>query len=241
MDLRGKNAVLTGGARIGTTVARALAGKGVNFVLTYFHSKKIAEKTVAELKSIGVKAFAVKADLSREKEAKKVFLFARKKLGGVDILISMASSFPLTPLSALTEKIWLREIGNTLGSAFFCGKIAGEMMRKNKYKNRDKSRIIFLGDSRIIKGNLYKGRMPYHIAKAGVHMLTKLLAQELAPKIQVNCIAPGLILPLPGKTKLSKKRIADNAGQHWLKPEYVASAILDLLKDNRKTGRIILV
>lgn len=191
MKIKGKTAVLTGGKRLGAAVARTLAEHGVNFILSYRTSKKIAQKTAEKLSEIGVKAFIFCADLSKGKDVKKLFKFALGKFGRVDILIHMASTFRKTPLKDLNEKIWSEEIGNNLTSAFLCAKQASKIMLKQKSGGH----IILFGDA--LANVIRADRLPYFISKNAIRLLPKFLAKELPRKIKVNCIAPSIVF-IPG-------------------------------------------
>lgn len=184
MKIRWKVAVITGGKRLGVYIANALAKRGVHLILTYRHSKKIAEKTAKDCEQFGVKAHAIKVDVSKEKDVKKLFRFALQKFGKVDILIAMASTFEKIPFLKLNEKIWNREIENNLTSAFLCAKEAADIMMKQKSGGK----IILFGDKKVDKP--YAGRLPCLVAKAGVHMLVKTLTKELPKKITVDIMAP---------------------------------------------------
>lgn len=224
MELKGKVALITGGARLGVFVARALAREGIKLILSYRKSRSIAEKIAKEVGGV-----TFQADCSREKDVKKLFAFIKWKFGSLDILIAMASTFGKTPFSTLNKHVWDREMKNTLTTSFLCAKAAASLIHKKGGK------IILIGDAKI-PDHPYRGRLPYLVAKAGVHMLTKVLALELSPKILVNCVAPGLVLPQKNMSPQEKRRIGK-----WGNPNDVTSAILHLLKNDSVTGKIIRV
>lgn len=218
MDIRGKVAVITGGKRLGVHIANALAKRGVHLILTYRNSKKIAGKTAEDCESFGVKAYAVKIDVSKEKEVKKLFKFTLQKFGRVDFLVAMASTFEKTPFSKLDGKIWDYELANNLKSAFLCAKEAADIMLKQKFGGK----IILFGDAKVDKP--YAGRLPYFVAKAGVHMLAKILAKELPGKITVDIIAPTYVHmdeKIPSRIRKLYKKI--------LRPEDIIKKAIKIL------------
>lgn len=219
MGFREKTTIITGGKRLGVYIAHALAKDGVNLILTYLHSKKIAEQTVKDCEQLGVKVYAVKIDVSQKKQVKKLFRFALQKFGRVDILIHMASTFEKTPFSKLNGKIWKREIGNNLTSVFLCAKETADIMMKQKSGGK----IILFGDKKVEKP--YAGWFPYLVAKAGVHMLAKVLAKELPKKITVDLIAPTYVHmdeKIPARVRKLYKKI--------LRPEDIVKKVIKIMK-----------
>ena len=91
MDLKGRVALITGGARIGRIVASALASRGCSLVLTYRDSREVADATAAAATAAGVKAMVLRADATVEPEIVAAIGEAVKSMGRIDILINMAS------------------------------------------------------------------------------------------------------------------------------------------------------
>lgn len=222
MNLKNKTIVITGAKRVGRAVALALAGKGANIVLTYRSSKEDIEKTARDVRKKKVKALIVHTDVSKLDDLKNLVKITLKKFRKIDVLINMASIFPKTPFSEITEKDFDMNISVNLKSAFFCSKLIGEVMLKQK-----NGKIINIADWSVVRP--YKNFMPYIVSKGGVVTLTKALAKELAPYVQVNCIAPGPIL-LP--EHFTKKQIQNVINATLLKrigsPEDIANTVLYL-------------
>src|SRR5207245_11608938 len=104
MDPRGKVALISGGARVGQTVAAALATRGCDLALTYNKSRGSAEESARRARSLGVRAVEVKADLSKPKGAAEAIDAVHDKLGGLQILICMASVYARVPVDGLGER-----------------------------------------------------------------------------------------------------------------------------------------
>jgi pteridine reductase len=188
MNIRNKVAIVTGSAkRVGKAIALTLAKRGANVVVHYHSSVKDAQKTVDEISRYGVKAFAIKADLSSIKGTKRIVDETLKHFGRIDILVNSASIYEKTPLNSITEQNWDRHLNTNLKNVFFLSRECAKVMQKQK-----SGKIINIIDSDIIHPrNQY---LPYTVSKSGLVGLTYCLAKELAPDIQVNGIAPGPIL-----------------------------------------------
>lgn len=236
MHLKGKTIILTGGKRIGMTVARTLAKKGAKLVLTYNHSKKEAEQNVKEIEFAGGKAIAVKTDLTKVKDVASVINATLSNFGHLDGLVHMASTFKRTPFNELTEAEWNEQIENNLKTAYLCSKAAADVMLTS-----GGGKIIFITDWAIHRP--YKNYLPYLVAKGGVYTLSLVLAKELAPTIQVNCVAPGPVLfPEDYSLEIKQREIKKTLLKREGSPQDVANAVLFLLENaNFTTGSCVYV
>ena len=196
MDLAGRVALITGAKRIGAIVAEELARHGVDVALSYNRSRREAEETAARVRTLGRRALAVQADVSRHSDCETLVARAARELGRLDILINMASIYEGKPFAELTEADWDRSLAVELKAAFLCSRAALPYLRATK------GRIINFSDWLPVSGRpRYPGYLLYYVAKAGVKALTEALALELAPdRILVNAIAPGPILAPPEAT-----------------------------------------
>lgn len=201
MELRGKTALVTGGAlRVGRTIALALAERGANIALNYNRSVEAARKTIAEIETKGVRGLAVQCDIARVEQVQNMIRTVVSHFDALDVLVNNAAIYEKTPLETTTEKDWDSHLDINLKGSFFCAKFAGEQMLK-----QGRGKIINFADWAGVRP--YADYIPYCISKAGVIALTKGLAKSLAPNIQVNCIAPGPILLPPDFTEEETQKV----------------------------------
>lgn len=180
--------LITGAARrIGAAIATRLHGRGYRVIIHYQHSATEAAALCAQLNRVrSDSAHGLQANLLDTASVQQLAKDSVARWGQVNALVNNASSFYPTPLGSATEKQWDELIGSNLkGPYFLCQALADEL------KNRGGS-IVNIAD--IHAAQPLKNHSIYCIAKAGNKMLTKTLAKELAPRVRVNGIAPGVIL-----------------------------------------------
>lgn len=239
MDLTDRVAVITGGKRIGRVVARALAAKGMDLVLSYRGSKDEAEQTAADVEAEGRSATIVAADVSVPADCDAIMSHAARVLGGVDVLVNMASIYRSKPFDDLTVDDWDLDQTVNLRSAFLCARAAIPSMR-----TRGGGRIVNVSDWLARSGRPgYTGFLPYYVAKAGVVGLTEALALEVAAdRILVNAIAPGPILPPPDMTRAEVDAVARATPVgRWGGELEMAKAVVFLCETDFVTGETIRV
>jgi pteridine reductase len=185
---------------VGRVIALALAREGANVAIGYHRSGAAARRTVSELRALGVRAVALRADLGKPAEARGLIASAVRRLGRIDVLVNNAAIFFRTPLTTATAAQFDRLIAVNLRSAFLCSQAAARAM------GRRGGRIINIADVGATRA--WPGYIAYGISKAGVVMLTKGLAAALAPGIQVNAVGPGLVLLPKGFPRQSGRRLA---------------------------------
>ena len=130
MNLDGKVAVITGGKRIGQVVAKELAARGMDLVLSYRGSKDEADQTVAGVVAAGRKATTISGDVSKPADCEAIVEHAVASFGRIDVLINMASIYRSTPLSKVTVEYWDTDLNVNLRSAFLCSQAAIPHMRR---------------------------------------------------------------------------------------------------------------
>jgi NAD(P)-dependent dehydrogenase (short-subunit alcohol dehydrogenase family) len=239
VNLTDKIALITGGKRIGAIVATELAERGVDVALSYARSRAEAERTADAVRAAGRRSAVIHADLSQPQACERLVTATAETLGGVDILINMASVYVRRPFDELRVEDWNASLDVDLRAAFLCARAAAPYMRK-----RGGGHIINFSDWIAESGRpRYLGFLPYYVAKAGVIALTEALALELAAdKVLVNAIAPGpIVAPLDTtEDELTAVAQATPLGR-WGGEGEVAKAVIALLDNDFITGETIRV
>jgi NAD(P)-dependent dehydrogenase (short-subunit alcohol dehydrogenase family) len=237
--LTDKKVLITGGKRIGAVVAQELARRGMDVALAYNRSVAEARETAAAIEALGRRAVVIQADLSRAPACAALVDDAAAKLGGLDVLVNMASVYRAQPFEALDEDRWNETLTVDLGASFFCARAAVPYMRA-----AGGGRIINFSDWIAASGRpRYKGYLPYFVAKRAVIGLTEALALELAEhQILVNAIAPGPILApeSTGEDELKAVESATPVGR-WGGEIEIAAAVLFLVESGFVTGETVRV
>ena len=192
MEFEGKIALVTGaggcGSGQGRVLALALATEGADVAVNDI-DLEAAEKTASEVKALGCRSIAVKADVSSEDEVNAMVDRVVEELGGIDILVNNAGfGYPIL-VEDMTAEEWHRTIGVNLDGTFFCSKAVIPVM-----KERGGGRIINIA-SPAGKAMTINGCAGYTSAKAGVMGFTRHLAFEVGPYgITVNSVCPGMVM-----------------------------------------------
>ena len=189
MRLAGKRALVTGGSRsIGRGIALGLAREGADVAVGYRGSRADAASAVREIEALGRRGSAVQGSTDSQADVERIVAGAHDFLGGLDILVNNAGVLKRTPLLEITEEEWDAILDVNLKGYFLVGQAAARRM----IADGTPGAIVNVSSAgqAVAAPNLTH----YCVSKAGVEMLTKQLALELAPhKIRVNAIAPGLI------------------------------------------------
>jgi 2-deoxy-D-gluconate 3-dehydrogenase len=190
ISLKGKKAVVTGGARgLGLGIAYRLAEAGATVVVADIDGDD-AKKSAESLTKAGFKALSVKCDVCSEEDVKKMVEFAASQMGSIDILVNNAGIFPQIPLQEMRAEDFDRVISVNLRGTFLCSREASRLM----VERRSGGSIINLASIDAVHPS-QKGLTAYDASKGAVLTLTKSLALELGQDdIRVNAIAPGGIL-----------------------------------------------
>ena len=182
-----KTAIVTGASGgIGRMIATVFAREGANVVVNYYKSVNEAEDTIRTIKKTNENAIAIQADVSDKAAVKKMVRETLRNFKSIDILVNNAGINMDRPINEMTEKAWDRVLDVNLKGSFLCSQAVANVMLANK-----SGKIINIGAQTGIRGR--KNGANYCVSKAGVITLTKCLALELAPYVQVNCIMPGFI------------------------------------------------
>ena len=237
MTVKGCVVLITGGAvRIGRAIGVALASHGAQVAFSYRTSGREARKTLGDLQRLGSHAMAICTDVSDARSVAALLHRVKQRYGRLDVLINNAAIFPRTPFDRLTEAQWDHVIDANLKGPFLCALAASRLMRAS-----GGGKIINLADWAAVRP--YRDYLPYCVSKAGVIGLTKALAKELAPTIQVNAIAPGPILAPGAMSAQQRTRIAKRTLlQRWGSPKEIANTVRFLIEGTDfMTGSVVFV
>jgi len=184
--LRGKTVLITGAARrLGRASALALAGAGADVAITFRDSAQEARETVVDLSGLGVRAFALRCDITDEKSVKATLKDVARELGTIDILVNNAANYETAEFERLTVRQWDAMFASNTRGPFLVSREALKWLRERKGK------IINMGSLGGLRP--WPTHAHYCSSKAALHMLTKVMATALAPEIAVNAVAPGMI------------------------------------------------
>jgi NAD(P)-dependent dehydrogenase (short-subunit alcohol dehydrogenase family) len=252
MNMTSSTALVTGGAvRIGRAICEALAARGCHVVVHYHRSAAQAKALCRDLEKKGVRAYAVQGELGSAAGCERVLREAQRKAGSLDILINSAAVFHKDTIESATEKKLLSELQINLVAPMMLTKAFARRWREKGRVSRGKGRkergqaavlgkVVNLLDRRIAGND--PSCVPYVLSKKMLAEFTRSAALELAPRMTVNGVAPGAILPPPGR---GAGRVRDLAGQSPLKrqctPAEVAAAVVFLLESDAITGQTIFV
>lgn len=185
-----KTALVTGAAKgIGRAIALKLAAQGFDIAIHYRASSGEAQAVKLEIAALGVRAVTLGADLRDAEAAQALVSSAAEQLGGLGVLVNNVGNYVRKPLADLTVIAWREMMDSNLNAAFYTCHAALPLMRSQGY-----GRIVNLGfagaQNLIARPNI----LPYAIAKTGIILLTKSIAQsEAAHGITANVVAPGVI------------------------------------------------
>ncbi len=186
--LRGRTAWITGGRRIGRTVAAALAEQGVNLVLSYRRSSSEAEATAAAARALGVRAATVRADVGSRESVAAAVAEAGREFPAIHILVNMASVYREVRAGEISEIDWQENISAHILGTFWPVQLIAPLMPPG-------SHIINVADVTSISRS-QRRVIPYVATKAAVAGMTRAMALDYGERgIFVNAIAPGPIVP----------------------------------------------
>jgi len=225
-DLKGKVAIVTGGSRgIGRHIALQLAQRGADVAINYRSRQSDADETLKEIEATGVRALAIKADLSKMPEARGMIKEVHEKWGRIDILVNNAGITRDKSMKKLTDDDWNEVLDTNLGSVYATCSEVLNIMLEQKF-----GRIInitsFVGQA----GNF--GQANYAASKGGIIAFTKTMALEVAKhNITVNAIAPGfteteMLAQVP--ENIREQIVARVPMGRFGKPEEIARAVVFL-------------
>jgi NAD(P)-dependent dehydrogenase (short-subunit alcohol dehydrogenase family) len=243
--LKGKAAIVTGGRRgIGKATALALADAGADVAICDITADDgLLDETKKELDKLGSRSLALQIDVSKRDDAKKMVLMAMNAFAKIDVLVNCAGVWiPGQTLIECSDENWDRVIDTNLKGTYLCCQAAGKMMIEQK-----SGCIINMSSQVGLTPGAGAGAYP--ISKAGIIMLTRQLALELAGyNIRVNAIAPGIVkTDFNAAFWIDPKIEKQTAGMvpigRLAEPEDIAQAALFLASDSSSyvTGEVLCV
>ncbi len=229
----GTTALVTGAAkRIGREIAIALAQEGANIVIHYRNSAKEAEELCSRLTEYHVLCWSVKADFENSEEYETLIKRSVETAGWLDILINSASTFFPNTLKDLNLQSLQKGVEVNAWAPF--------VLIRDFARTVGQGKIVNLLDTRI--AGYDRSHVGYILGKHALYVLTQMAAVEFAPHIAVNAVAPGLILPPPGKDEEYLRWLGNRVPlkKHG-KASDIADAVIYLLKSDFVTGQVIYV
>lgn len=238
--MQGKVVLVTGGAkRVGASICRRLHKLGAGIAIHYRSSETEARALQDELNALRPDSTAMfQADLLDPNAAPQLVRAVVERYGRLDALVNNASSFYATPLAQIDERQWHDLLGTNLKAPLFLAQAAADELRR---RHGCIVNIVDIHAERPMQGHLL-----YSVAKSGLVALTKGLAQEMAPQIRVNAVAPGVIVWPEGEEWQEEERRRKIVAHTLLKregePDDIARTVQFLIADAPYiTGQVIAV
>ncbi len=241
MDLEGGVALVTGGGRrVGRAIALALGARGARVAVHFRTSRDEARRTADELTQGGAEAWALQADLAEPAEVERLFDDLVARAGRLDVLVNSAASFEGRAFEEIDAAAWDEVLAINLRAPFLCLRRAAPLLAAGERRGGKPGLAVNIGDLSALQA--WRGYAHHSVSKAGLLHLTRVAAVELAPRVRVNALVPGAILPPPG---------TDPAGADWRKrgervplartgePREIGHAIVALAENDFITGAIL--
>jgi len=233
--LAGRVALVTGaGKRLGRAVALRLASEGADVAVHYGKSEAEARQVVAEIENMGRRGAAFSAELTDVAAIQKLVQSVASRFARLDILVNCAANFVETKFGETNEATWDASLDTNLKAPFFCAQAAAPHLAKS-----GRGVIVNFADIGGLLG--WTEFLPHSISKAGVIVLTRILAKELGPAVRVNAIAPGTIT-MPGDPPEWQADFIRRAPlKRTGRPEEIADAVMYLIGAEFVTGQVLVV
>lgn len=236
MDLAGRVALVTGaGRRLGRAFAAALAARGAAIAIHYHGSRAGAEALRAEVIGAGGTAETFQADLGDATAARALAGRVIAEMGRLDVLVNSAAVMHKVSFAETTPELFDQVMHLNLRSAFFVTQGAAEELSARGGK------VVNLADLAGLEP--WPGYAVHSLSKAGMVMLTRVLARTLAPRVTVNAIAPGAVLVPEDYDEAERRRLAETTPLQRLgQPRDAVEALLFLVEQAEFiTGQVIVV
>lgn len=241
IQLEGKKALITGGSRgIGRATALLLAQAGADVAINYVQNEKAAEEVQKIVEKLGRQCLAIKADISREEEAKRLIAEVINIWGRIDFVINNAGIWTYGEMGKMSREVWRETMRLNLDAVFYIINAVVPYMQE-----QGGGVIVNVSSTAGVRGEAYHSH--YAASKGALHALAKSLAVELAPYgIRINCVAPGWV-----DTDMCAEVFSDPKFRESVKnsiplkrippPEDIAGPILFLVSDLARhiTGTVL--
>ena len=221
------------GKRLGRAVALRLAAEGADVAVHYNASAAGAEAVCGEITALGRRAVAMHAELRNVEEIRRLFDQVGKEFGRLDVLVNSAANFLQSSMISTTEEVWDASLDTNVKAGFFCAQAAAPLLR------RSKGVIVNFADASGLVG--WPGYIAHSVSKAGVVMLTKVLAKALAPEVRVNAIAPGTITMAGDPPEWEADFVKLAPLRRTGTPEDIADAVSYLIHAEFMTGHVLVL
>jgi pteridine reductase len=233
--LLGRVALVTGaGKRLGRHVALRLASEGADIAVHYNRSADDARQVVSEIEKLRRHAAAFPAQLTDVAAIRTLVSQVVAHFGSLDILINSAANFLETKFAETRESAWDASLDTNLKAPFFCSQAAAPHLAKSGH-----GAIINFADIGALLG--WREFLPHSISKAGIILMTRVLAKELAPAIRVNALAPGTIT-MPGDPPEWQRDFIERAPlRRSGRPDEISDAVMFLLTAEFVTGHTLVI
>jgi pteridine reductase len=236
MELTNRVALVTGGAvRLGRAIALGLAEGGADIAITYNSSAGPAETTCGDIEALGRESLSVQANFNRAPDMQRLVSEIIDHFGHLDILVNNAAIFESGRWDDTTETSWDRHFAINLKAPFFLSQAFTKALG-----GEARGHIVNIADWRGVRPGT--DHFAYTLTKSGLIAMTKSLALSLAPQVQVNAIAPGLILPPPGRDESYLEKKAPSIPlERPGSAEEIVRTVLYLVRSDFVTGDLVYV
>jgi glucose 1-dehydrogenase len=237
MELKNRTALVTGGGiRLGKAYALALAKEGVNLIIHYNNSEQPAQETAQEARSFGVKAITLKSDFNQIDAVKQLFPTILQQFECVDILINNAAIYLKGNGMETDREIWEKQFQINLEIPFLLIQAFAQQLPEDR-----EGRVLNIADAQILQHKT--DHFAYRLTKHALVEMTRMFALELAPRITVNALGLGIMLPLAGKEDVDLEAYAQKHVPliRTGSPDIAVENALHLIKSDFTTGAFLRV
>lgn len=239
-DLDGRTALVTGGSRgIGRAIALSLASRGANVVIAFLRKRAAATETCAEIEGFGVKAVPVKCNVGDVAQLDGLFDEIDETFGRLDVFVSNAATGVIRPVTELDERSWSWTMNANARALLLGARRADRLMTEGG----SIVALSSLGSTRVLPGYAVVGA-----SKAAIESLVRYLAVELAPRVRVNAISPGVVdtealTHFPMREEMLATASETTPLQRLVEPDDVARVVDFLTSPNAHmiTGQTLIV